>query len=99
MDDLPTNITPEERLQKQLRFISNRLDEISINPETKKQVLKLIEVDLRKRIPKTNSHTSNVQVNQKTHGDCLACGTKNVELVDGFLCENCYENHAKGNPV
>jgi len=33
----------------------------------------------------------------KTCGTCLSCGVVGVELVDGFLCEACFVDHARAD--
>jgi hypothetical protein len=35
-----------------------------------------------------------INVKPKDRGKCLCCG-KMAKLVDGFLCEECFEEHAK----
>lgn len=100
----PEDASPEERVEKQLIFIEKQLDNLSISAETKAKVLELIGGDLRLRLPqlmkqmeqpRKNASPPAIQVNPQDHGKCVCCGAEDVDLTDGFLCRECFDEHEK----
>ena len=47
---------------------------------------------------KNQETTKIINVKPEDFGTCCACLTPDVDLVDGFLCKKCCEEHEKGFP-
>ena len=85
MSNNPPFLTPEQRIQRQCRFLRNRLEEMGVSLEAQTKILKIAEKDLRQKYAKIDwTQKPSLEVKAKDYGECICC-RREKPLVDGFM--------------